>query len=227
MKIKYLSHSSFLISEGGTAILTDPFFTGNPAATVKAEDIRTDYIFLSHAHGDHSGDTFSIAKANGATVISTFEIAQWCEQNGVKSHGLHIGGGFNFPFGRVKLTLALHGSSIPGPDGPRSIGIACGALITMGGKTVFHPGDTGLFLDMKLIGELNKIDVAMLPIGDNYTMDAADAAKAVEFLNPGLSIPMHFDTFDIIKADANVFADKVKALGKKVAVLKPGEEIEI
>ena len=227
MKIRYLGHSAFLLSDGQTTVAVDPFLEGNPNAAVKPGDIRPDYIVVTHAHPDHLGDALTLARDNGATIISTNEVAIYCQGQGCTAHPLHIGGGFNFPFGRVKLTIAHHGSALPEGGRMVNIGIACGALITMGGKTVYHSGDTGLFLDMKLIGELNHIHAALLPIGDNFTMGLDDAVKAVEFLSPDLAIPMHYDTFDVIKADPEEFAAKVKALGKNARVLGLGEELEI
>ena len=227
MKIQYLSHAVFLLSSQGTRIIIDPFITGNPLCPVKKEDVKADYIIITHAHPDHFGDALFLAQSNGATIISSFEIANYCLSKGVSAHPLHIGGGFNFPFGRVKLTIAHHGSSYPDGDKLVSMGIACGVLISMGGHTIYHSGDTGLFYDMKLIGEMNHIDVALLPIGDNFTMDIDDAVKAVELLNPDLTIPMHFDTFDVIKTDPHGFVQKVSALGKKARVLDFGEEFMI
>lgn len=228
MKIRYLSHSAFLLSGGGAVVAIDPFIEGNPNSPVSVGDVKADYVIVTHAHWDHLGDAAAIARAHNAMIISTAEVAAWCEQQGLNAHSMHIGGGYNFPFGRVKLTIAHHGSSLPDETGKRvTVGVACGALITMDGKTVYHAGDTGLFLDMKLIGEMNSIDAALLPIGDNFTMGLDDAVKAVEFLNPELAIPMHYDTFDVIHADPAEFAAKVEALGKKARVLAFGEEIEI
>jgi len=228
MKIKYLSHACFLIEENGTRIIIDPFLSANPKAPVNENGVDADYVLISHAHGDHMLDAFTIAKRCGSTIISSAEISTYAQAKGLQAHSLHIGGGYNFPFGRVKLTIAHHGSSIHGADGiPVNLGIACGFLITMGGKTVYHAGDTGLFLDMKLIGEMNRIDAALLPIGDNYTMGIDDAVKAVEFLNPKLAIPMHYDTFDVIPADPEEFVSKVKAAGGNAQVVAFGGEIEI
>lgn len=228
MKITYLGHSAFLIEENGCRIAVDPFINGNPTAAVKPGELIADYVLVSHAHGDHMGDAMEISKRCGATIISTFEIATWCNNNGGKAHPLHIGGSASFPFGRVKLTIAHHGSAMVDSDGSlRAIGTPCGFLITMGSKIVYHSGDTGLFLDMKLIGEMNSIDVALLPIGDNFTMGIDDAVKAVEFLDPKLSIPMHYDTFDMIKADPQEFVKKVETAGKKACVVSIGNSIEV
>jgi len=228
MKIKYLSHSAFVLSNETHTVAIDPFLEGNPKAPLKPGDIAADYIVVTHAHPDHFGDALAIARANGATIISCFEIAVFCQKQGVNAHPLHIGGGHDFPFGRAKLTIAHHGSAYP-VDGEnlQSMGLAAGVLVTMGGKTVYHAGDTGLFLDMKLIGELNRVDAALLPIGDNFTMNIDDAVKAAEFVRPGLAIPMHYDTFDVIHADPDEFVKKAQALGINAQKLDIGEEIEI
>lgn len=206
-RIQYLSHSAFLLETAGRKLLFDPFFTGNPKAPSQAASIRPDYILLTHGHGDHLGDALEIAQATSATIIAPNELAVWCANKGCHAHPMHIGGGWNFDFGRVKLTIAHHGSAAgPGPVGWEYTGNPCGFLITSESKTLYHAGDTGLFWDMKLIGDLQPIDLALLPIGDNFTMGVADAIKAVEFLHPRRVVPMHYDTFDMIKADPSVFA---------------------
>ncbi len=223
MKLRYFSHSAFQVTtNSGTAILIDPFLDGNPTSPVKSDDVKADYIILTHAHGDHLGDTFKIAKKHNATVIAVNELADYCTSNGLNAHNMHIGGGFNFDFGRVKFTIAHHGSLTP--DNHFG-GAPAGVLITADDKTLYHAGDTGLFLDMKLIGEMNNIDYALLPIGDNFTMGVDDAVKAVEFLNTDVSIPMHYNTFPVIEASPNEFKAKVEALGKKSNILEYGQEI--
>ena len=222
-KLTYFSHAAWMIETNGTAILIDPFLDDNPTSPVKSKDVKADYIIITHAHGDHIGDSIPIAKANDAMIITNFEIANWCGEQGVTVHPLHIGGAHDFPFGKVKLTQAFHGSSFP--DGSYG-GMPAGVLITVEGKTVFHSGDTGLFSDMKLIGEMNPIDVAMIPIGDNFTMGLDDAVKAVEFLNPKKVIPMHYKTFDVIDVDPNEFVLRVKNQGIEALVLEYGGSIE-
>ena len=222
-KLTYFSHAAWMIETNGTAILIDPFLDDNPTSPVKSKDVKADYIIITHAHGDHIGDSIPIAKANDAMIITNFEIANWCGEQGVTVHPLHIGGAHDFPFGKVKLTQAFHGSSFP--DGSYG-GMPAGVLITIEGKTVFHSGDTGLFSDMKLIGEMNPIDVAMIPIGDNFTMGLDDAVKAVEFLNPKKVIPMHYKTFDVIDVDPNEFVLRVKNQGIEALVLEYGGSIE-
>lgn len=228
MKIRYLGHSAFQIDTGKHKLLIDPFLSGNPNSGATPDECDADYILVSHAHGDHLGDAVSISKRCGAIIISNFEIATYCNMLGAKSHPLHIGGSFGFDFGRVKLTIAHHGSTLVAEDGSFvTLGAPCGFLIFTGGKTLYHAGDTGLFYDMKLIGEMYSIDAAMLPIGDNFTMGIDDAVKAVQFLNPKVTIPMHYNTFDVIKADPNRFAEKVMAAGNEVAILGPGQSMEV
>lgn len=226
-KIQFLSHSSFLVHAGSKTLLIDPFFTGNPKAKVKPGDVKPDYLLLTHGHGDHLGDGLKIAKDSGATIIAPNELAVYCANQGCKAHPMHLGGGHDFDFGRVKLTIAHHGSAIESGDGGWIYtGNPCGFLITSEGKTLYHAGDTGLFLDMKLIGELHPIDLALLPIGDNFTMGVDDAIKAVEFLQPKHVVPMHYDTFDLIKADPKKFAAGAQKHGAKVTIMGIGDTLE-
>lgn len=227
-KLTFLSHAAFLLETNGTRILIDPFLTGNPLATLKPGEAKCDYILLTHGHGDHIGDAIAIAKNNNATVISNYEIASWCGSQGLTAHPMHIGGAHEFPFGRVKLTIAHHGSGYETDDGNMIyMGNPAGALITLEGKTIYHAGDTALFYDMKLIGEMTSIDVALLPIGDNFTMGIDDAVKATEFLNPNLVIPMHYKTFDVIDVDPEEFVRKVEDKGKKAQILEIGGELTV
>lgn len=224
VKLTYHGHSVFEIKTDEHKLIIDPFFNGNSHTKLKPQDIKANYIVLTHAHGDHLGDAFEIAKQNKATIIAVNELANYASANGCKAHNMHIGGAFNFPFGRLKFTIAHHGSS--SPDG-QYMGEAAGVVISISGKNIYHAGDTGLFLDMKLIGEITPIDDAILPIGDNFTMGIDDAVKAVEFLNPRLAIPMHYNTFGIINADPHEFKRKVESIGKKCTVIPFGESLEI
>lgn len=219
----YLSHSAFLLEGSKGRIVIDPFLSDNPRATVAPEALKVDYVLLTHGHGDHLGDGIKIARANNATVIAPYELALYCQEKGCNVHPMHIGGSFEFPFGRVKLTIAHHGSMTP--DG-RYAGNPCGYLVMMDGKTFYHTGDTGLFYDMKLIGEMHPIHLAVLPIGGNFTMDIHDAVKAAELLRPKMVVPMHYNTFDIIQASPDQFVDMVKKLGIGAQVLPVGESIE-
>jgi len=225
MKLRYFSHSAFQVTtDSGIVILIDPFLDGNPTSPVKSDEVKANYIILTHAHGDHLGDTMKIAKENNATVIAVNELADYSTSKGLNAHNMHIGGGFNFDFGRVKFTIAHHGSL--SPDNHFG-GEPAGVLITADDKTIYHAGDTGIFLDMKLIGEMDNIDYALLPIGDNFTMGVDDAVKAAEFLQADVSIPMHYNTFPIIESSPNEFKAKVEALGKKSIVLEYGQEIDL
>jgi L-ascorbate metabolism protein UlaG (beta-lactamase superfamily) len=221
INLTWYGHSAWNIETPNGALLVDPYFKGNPSTPVTADQVKADYILVSHGHFDHWGDTVEIAKRTNALVISNFEIANQCEAEGCRAHGLHIGGSHEFPFGRVKLTVAHHGSSFP--DG-KYAGNPAGFLLTLEGKHVYDTGDTALFSDMKLIGE-EGIDLAMMPIGDNYTMGPEDAVRAAKLIRPKVLIPMHYNTWELIAQDAQAFATEVKrALPKtKVVILKPGE----
>jgi L-ascorbate metabolism protein UlaG (beta-lactamase superfamily) len=223
IKITWYSHACFLIETDQARLLTDPFVSGNPLSTVKADAIETDYILVSHGHGDHLGDTADIAKRTGATVISNYEIQTWLANQGIeKAHPQHIGGGFDYPWGRVKLTIAHHGSGLP--DGSYG-GSPSGFLLYIGDKKIYHACDTGLFYDMKLIGE-EGIDLAILPIGDNFTMGPDDALRAVKLIEPKQVVPIHYDTFDIIKQDPHAWAERVqKETATKATVMTPGESL--
>jgi len=225
INVTWYSHACFLIDTGAGKLLTDPFLTGNPLACVTPEDVEADYILVSHGHGDHVGDTVAIAKRTGATVIANFEIQNWLVGQGVEnSHPQHIGGGFDYPWGRVKLTSAQHGSALP--DGSYG-GNPCGFLIYIQGKKIYHACDTGLFYDMKLIGE-EGIDLAILPIGDNFTMGPADALRAVKLIEPAQVVPIHYDTFEVIRQDPDQWAEKVRGeTNTVVTVMKPGDTIEL
>jgi L-ascorbate metabolism protein UlaG (beta-lactamase superfamily) len=225
IKLTWYGHACWHIETPKGTLLIDPFLSGNPHTPVQADQVKTDFILVSHGHGDHLGDTISIAKRTGATVLTNFEIASYCQSQGVKAHPLQIGGSRDFPFGNLKLTIAHHGSSFP--DG-RYAGNPAGFIITLGKTKIYDAADTGLFYDMKLIGE-EGITIALLPIGDNFTMGPADAVRAAKLIRPKVLIPMHYNTFDVISQDAKSFASQAKkALPKtKIVVLKPGESITI
>jgi L-ascorbate metabolism protein UlaG (beta-lactamase superfamily) len=221
-----LGHAALLIESDGQNLLIDPFLTGNPAAPVKAGEVAANYILVSHGHGDHLGDTIAIARTTGATVICNYEISEWLTKQGVtRVHGQQHGGSHTFPFGRVKLTLAFHGSSLP--DGSYG-GNPCGFLLTLrDGTRIYDAADTGLFGDMRLIGE-EGIDLAVLPIGDNYTMGPDDALRAVKMIKPKKVLPIHYNTWELIAQDAEAWAAWVRQeTDTQPVVLKPGEWIEV
>lgn len=225
VKLTYHGHACFEIGTDKYNLIVDPFLEGNPSAARKAEDVKVGWVIVTHGHSDHWGDTPTIAKNNKATVITNFELSQYAGKQGLNAHPLHIGGKADFPFGWVKLTIAHHGSTLGDSDGYG--GSPAGALINIGGKTIYHAGDTGLFLDMQLIGEMNNIDVALLPVGDNFTMGPVDAAKAVEFLKPKKVIPMHYDTFDLIRQDLAEFQKLVERLKAECVIMKYGSTYEL
>ena len=225
VKVTWYSHACLSIDVDGTRLLVDPFITGNPLAPVDADQVAADYIFVSHGHGDHVGDTVAIAKRTGATVVSNFEIHNWLATQGVENgHPQHIGGGFDYPWGRVKLTIAHHGSALP--DGSYG-GNPCGCLFSIQDKNIYHACDTGLFYDMKLIGE-EGIDLAVLPIGDNFTMGPDDGLRAVKLIEPKQVLPIHYNTFDVIKQDPEAWKLRVEAETRTaVALLQPGDSIDL
>lgn len=225
MKLKYFSHSAFQITtDSGKIILIDPFLDDNPTSPVKSNEICADYIVLTHAHGDHLGDSFKIAKRCNSMFICVNELADYCIAKGFKAHNMHIGGSYVFDFGKVKFTIAHHGSATP--DG-KYAGEPAGVILSIDNKNIYNTGDTGLFYDMKFIGELNHINYMLLPIGNNFTMGIDDAVKAVELTNPDVAIPMHYNTFPVIIADPNEFKIKIENLNKKCIVLEYGQEIQL
>jgi len=225
LNITYYGHAAFLTEIGGVKILIDPFLKGNPLSPVTPDDVEADYILVTHGHGDHIGDTVEIALRTDSLAISNAEICGWLREKGVRTHALHIGGGHTFPFGYVKMTQALHGSSLP--DGSYG-GNPGGFLLNLNdGSNYYFAGDTGLFGDMRLIGE-EGLDVAVIPIGDNYTMGPKDALKAVQFLHPKIVIPIHYDTFDVIQQDVESWKARVESeTDADVLVMQPGESASI
>lgn len=229
IKLTYYGHSTFGIDADGTKIIVDPFLApNNPLAPAgaTAETVDADYMLLTHGHGDHVADAVAIARRTGCTVISNFEIGNWLMAQGVENvHQMHIGGGYNFPFGRVKLTIAHHGSQLPdGSDG----GNPAGALFYFNdGSDIYFAGDTALTYDMRLIGEAGGVDVAVLPIGDNFTMGPDDAVVAAQFVKAKRVIPCHFNTFPPIQQDPDDFARKLADEGIECTVMASGDEYEI
>ncbi len=226
IKITFYGHAILYLETGGYKLLVDPFFKGNPQAPAVSESLDVDYILVSHGHGDHIGDTVAIAKRSAATVITNTEISSWLKGKGIsKIHTQHIGGGFTYPFGYLKLTQATHASMMP--DGTFGGSPAGYLLTTTENEKIYIAGDTGLFGDMRLIGE-EGIDLALLPIGDNFTMGPEDALRAVKLIQPKHVIPIHYNTWDVITQDAHAWAARVSAETQtKAHVLKPGESVAL
>jgi L-ascorbate metabolism protein UlaG (beta-lactamase superfamily) len=233
MEIRFHGHSCFELSEGDTRLLIDPFLKpNNPAALSSAEDVEPTHIALSHGHADHLADAVAVATRTGAHCVAIVELVNWLESQGVtETSDPNLGGTVEFDWGSIKLVPAWHTSTAPGseeaPFSPVhgvSLGTAAGLIIRIGGKTVYHTGDTCLFGDMKLIGERDPVDVALIPIGGHYTMDRHDAAVAAGLIGAGTVIPMHFDTFPPIATDVGAFKQEVEAgTSSKVVVLEPGQ----
>lgn len=214
--ITFLGHAGFLLESGEQRVAIDPFLTGNPAATMKPADVRCNFIALTHGHPDHIGDTVAIAKANSATVAAAFEICDYLGKQGVeKCEPGNPGGKIATDFGWIAFTQAFHSSSLEG----QYMGQPCGVVINMGGTTIYHCGDTALFSDMKLIGEIYKPDVAMIPVGDRFTMGPELGARAAEFIKPTVAIPIHYATWPLLVSDISAF----KPAGVEVKAMKPGE----
>jgi L-ascorbate metabolism protein UlaG (beta-lactamase superfamily) len=213
--LTFLGHAAFLLDDGSRAVAIDPFLTGNPVAAKKPEEIRCQAVVVTHGHADHLGDTVAIAKANRATAYAAYEITEYLQSQGVNVEPANPGGKVDTEFGWIAFTQAFHSSSYEG----RYLGMACGAVVHLGGVTVYHCGDTGIFGDMKLIGEIYRPDIALIPIGDRFTMGPELASRAAELIAPKVAIPMHYKTWPLLVQDASSFKPK----GIEVKILEPGE----
>ena len=223
IKYTYYGHASFLLDDGTSKVLTDPFLTGNPLAAIQADEVECDYILLTHAHGDHLGDAPAIAKRTGAMVLGIPEVLDVCLQaeGDIKTHGMNIGGSVKLPFGKVRMTMALHSCGVAG-------GIAYGYVIQIGGVNIYFAGDTALFSDMKLIGQKDPLDYAVLPIGDNYTMGLEDAALAAQWLNTKNVIPIHYNTWPVIAQEAGRYKEVTEGMTRAaVHIVEPGGTLEL
>ena len=221
--LTYHGHSCFVLEGDGRRLIIDPFLTGNPKADIGPDKLpKVDAVLLSHGHQDHLGDAIPIAKRDGAVIVAANELANFCAKQGAKAHGMNVGGAHQFPFGRVKLVPAFHTGTVAGDDGTHTT-TACGLFVTLAGQNVYHCGDTALTMEMKLLE--GRVDVMLLPIGDNFTMGIEDAVRAVEFVKPHIAIPMHYNTWDVITADPEEFKRQVGTKAD-VVVLNPGQSLK-
>jgi len=229
MEIIYHGHSTVQITHEGTSFIIDPFLTHNPIAKTKVEDVKVQYILLTHGHSDHIGDALEIAKQNDATIIATFELATYFAWQGAKVHAMNTGGSHPFDFGRVKFTQAFHSSRMTFDNEQKItyLGMPCGLILTIGDKTIYHSGDTALFGDMKIIGELSPVDLAFLPIGDNYTMGPEDAAIAAEWVKAKKVVPIHYNTFPLIQQDPVAFSERLGKKGIEGIIMEPSSNLFI
>jgi L-ascorbate metabolism protein UlaG (beta-lactamase superfamily) len=218
MKIQFLGHACFSITSGPHTLLIDPFLSENPVAAARAEEVGATHLFVTHGHSDHFGDALAIAARCRPMVYATVETATLFPSGTSLDPG-QIGGYVAAPFGGVKWTAALHGSGVPGS-------LACGYLMTIEGKKIYHAGDTGLSVEMSLLAD-EGIDAALLPIGDRYTMGPADAARAIKFIRPRIAVPMHYNTWPTIAQDTALFAEGAAAAGARAVILAPGESFTL
>jgi L-ascorbate metabolism protein UlaG (beta-lactamase superfamily) len=229
VEIIYHGHSSIQIVAGDKSLVIDPFLRGNELAVTKPEDIKTDVILLTHAHADHIMDADLIAKINDAPVVANPELAAYMSWKGVKTKGMNIGGTIDLGFAQAKMIQAFHSSGIVIEEEQRILygGMPAGYIVKINGVNILHAGDTALFSDMKMIGERHAIDVAFIPIGDHYTMGVEDALQAAEWYNAKVVVPVHYNTFPVIRQEAESFVERLQANGQQGLVLKPGEKMSV
>jgi L-ascorbate metabolism protein UlaG (beta-lactamase superfamily) len=227
MEVIFHGQSCITFEANGKHVIVDPFITGNPLSDLSVDHVEADFIVLTHGHGDHLGDTVSIAKRTGATVIALPETIDYLSGKGVDNgHPMNIGGNRAFEFGSVKFVQAFHSNSFTEEDGHIIyLGMPCGLVFTIDDKVIYHTGDTGLFSDMELIAKRHPVDLCFIPIGDNFTMGIDDASYAVnEFIKPRIAVPIHYDTFELIKQDPEAFKAQVST---RVELLKPGQSVTL
>ncbi|MDK9865563.1 MULTISPECIES: metal-dependent hydrolase [Staphylococcus] len=228
MNLSFHGQSTIYFEANGKKVIVDPFITGNGQSDLDANALEVDYIILTHGHGDHFGDTVELANRNNATVIGSAELGDYLttNKNVENVRPMNIGGKAEFEFGTVKFVQAFHSSSLTNDNGiPVYLGMPMGVILEVEGKTIYHTGDTGLFSDMKLIAERHPVDVCFVPIGDNFTMGIDDASYAINtFIKPKITVPVHYDTFELIEQDPNKFKSAVTV--GEVQILKPGESVK-
>ena len=227
MEVTFHGQSCISFEANNKKVIVDPFITGNPLSDLTVEEVEADYIVLTHGHGDHLGDTITLAKRTGALVIALPELIDYLATKGVENgHPMNIGGNRAFDFGQVKFVQAFHSNSYTEEDGSIIyLGMPCGLIFTLGDKVVYHAGDTGLFSDMKLIADRHPVNLCFIPIGDNFTMGIDDASYAINhFIKPDVTVPIHYNTFDLIKQNPEVFKSQVDG---KVEIIQPGESVTL
>lgn len=229
MKVEYHGHSCVQLTSGGKSIIIDPFLTDNPAASVNPDTIRVQHVLLTHAHADHIQDAAAIAKRNDATLVAIHELALYMSWQGVRVQDMNIGGKLSLGYAEVHMVPAFHSSGVVLHDKQSIVyaGMPAGLIVKWDGLTILHAGDTCLFSDMQLIGRKHDIDLAFLPIGDLYTMGPEDAAEAAEWLRAKRVIPVHYNTFELIRQDGERFVQILAGRGIEGKALKPGDSIEL
>lgn len=227
MKVTFYGHACFRLEVDSLRFVFDPYLKENPHGRTDPAKVPCDFVLCSHAHEDHIADAMALATLHGATLVAPYELAEHFGALGAKTLDLMPGGGVNFPWGRIHMTPALHSSALELPGGHNiAMGVPCGYLLRVGGKAIYHAGDTGLFGDMALIGR-GGLDLALIPIGDRYTMGPADAVEALNLLRPKLAVPMHYDTLEKIRQNPHAFAKSAAEAGHPVRVMGAGETIEL
>ena len=227
MRVTYFGHSCFLVETAGARLVLDPYLSENPHGIVDPAGVPCDFVLCSHAHEDHICDALDLARQHRATIVAPYELAEHFAAQGGPTLDLMPGGGVDLPWGRIQMTPALHSSALEFGDGKtHSMGVASGYLIKAAGLTVYHAGDTALFGDMSLIGR-HGLDLALIPIGDFYTMGPADAIEALNLLHPKLAVPMHYNSSEKIRQDPQAFATHAAIAGHTVRVITPGESFEL
>lgn len=227
MRLTFFGHSAFLLEVAGQRLVFDPYFRRNPHGAVDPAAVACTHILVSHAHDDHLGDALELSRLHGAPIVAPYELAEHLAAQGAPTIDLMPGGGVNLPWGRIQMTPALHGSALEFGDGKtQSIGPASGYLIRAAGRSIYHAGDTALFSDMQLIAR-HGLDLALIPIGDFYTMGPEDALAALDFLRPRVAVPMHYNSNDRTRVDAPAFAAAARAAGHDVRLLAAGESLTL